>query len=53
MYPAGPPAREGFVEELEDPVADVPSTTTSTTEPRTTTTTEPTTTTTEGGGLFG
>jgi membrane peptidoglycan carboxypeptidase len=51
MYPTGPPAREGYVEDLGAPEADLPTTTTSTTEPPTTTT-EPTTTTTEGG-LFG
>jgi hypothetical protein len=51
MHPTGPPAREGYVEDLRPPEADLPTTSTSTTAP-TTTTTEPTTTTTEDG-LFG
>jgi hypothetical protein len=48
MYAAGPPAREGYVEDVAAPEADLPTTTTTTTEPPTTTT-ESTTTTTEGG----
>ncbi len=52
MYPRGTPGLSGYVEDVGNPEADLPTTTTSTTEPTTTTTTtEDTTTTTEGGFL--
>ena len=46
MYPAGAPAADGFVEELEPPVAEPPTSTTSTSAPPPSSST---TTTTEGG----
>jgi len=51
MYPTGGLTPGGYVEEVESPEADLPTSTTTTTEPESTTSSSSTTSTTEGGFL--